>query len=202
MIKVFYGEDRVGSLAEARRVLGEECEVVEGEGLGVGTMANLFAGITLFAEKRRILVKDLGENKEAWGELPKYLETENEVVLVENKLDKRGVVYKELVAKRVEMREFALAEAPEKKLVFDVLDMAMRGEGKKAVEMVEKIEMGQDAYMFFGLMVSQAVKKLEAGNRKARGVISLLCETDVLMKSCSTPPWLLVKRVLVLIAGR
>ncbi len=145
-------------------------------------------------------MKNLSESKEAWAELPKYVDTENEVVIVEDRLDKRGVVYKDLLAKKVEMREFRLAEPPEKKLVFDVLDTAMRGDGKRAVEMVTKIEMGQDAYMFFGLMVSQAVKKMEMGNRKARKVISLLAKTDLLMKSSSQEPWLLVKRVLVLVS--
>ena len=202
MIKVFFGDDRVRMLVEAGRLLGEGHEVVEGEGLGPADMVNVFAGGSLFADKRRILVKDLGESKEAFAELPKYLETENEMVLVESKLDKRGVVYKELVERRVDMREFRVAEPPEKKLVFDILDMAMRGEGKKAVEMTKKIEAaGQDVYMFFGLMVSQAIKKLEMGNRDARRVISLLAQTDVLMKSSSVPPWLLVQRVLVQISS-
>ena len=200
MLKIFYGDDRVRMLGEARAVLGEGCEVVEGEDLAVNDMVNVFEGASLFSENRKILVKGLGENKSAWGELMKYLGTENEVVLVESKLDKRGVMYKELVAKKVEMREFKAVEAPEKKLVFDVLDTAMRGEGRKAVEMVEKIEMNQDAYMFFGLMVSQAVKKLEMGNRKARRVIAELAKADLEMKSLGLEAWLIVKKVLVKIA--
>ena len=201
MLRIFYGDDRVRMIAEARRVLGEGCEVVEGEGMSANDMVNVFAGGMLFAETRGILVKDLGENKGVFAELPKYLGTENEVILVESKLDKRSVVYKDLVARKVEMREFRVAEAPEKKLVFDVLDTAMRGEGKRAVEMVERMELQQDPYMFFGLMVSQAIKKLEMGNRQARRVILLLAQTDSLMKSSSMEPWLLLKRVLVLIGA-
>ena len=202
MIKVLYGDDRAAMYNYAKKILGEGYEIVEGEGLGSADMVNVFVGGSLFADKRRILVKDLGESKEAFAELPKYLETENEVVLVESKLDKRGVVYKELVDRKVEVREFRAAAPPDKKLVFDVLDMAMRGEGKQAVEMTKKIEVaGQDVYMFFGLIVSQTIKKLEMGNRDARRVISLLAQTDVLMKSSSLSPWLLVQRVLVQISS-
>jgi len=200
MIKVFYGDDRMGVQREVEKVLGDDYEVAEGETLAVGDLPSLFLGTSLFGNTRRILVKDLGENTTCWGELPKYLDTSHTVVIWESKLDKRTVTYKSLQKQKIEMREFKLAEAPEKKLVFEVLDTAWRGDGRRAVGMVEKLEIEQDAYMFFGLMVSQAMRKLEAGNARAREVILLLSEADMEMKRGLFTPWLIVKKVLVKIS--
>jgi hypothetical protein len=200
MLRIFYGDDRIGAQKEIERVLGGGYEVVEGDTLRAADLPSLFLGTSLFGETRRILVKDLGENGVCWGELSKYLITTHEVVVWESKLDKRTVTYKDLAKQKVEMREFKLAEAPEKKLVFDVLDTAWRGDGKRAVGMVEKLEIEQDPYMFFGLMVSQAIRKLEAGNARAREVILLLAEADMEMKRGLYTPWLIIKKALVKIA--
>ena len=201
MIRIFYGDDRVRVQSEVGRVLSVGYEVVEGENLHISDMASLFFGASLFDEKRRILVKDLGENTECFEELPKYLESSHEVVVWESKLDKRTTTYKDLVKAKVEMREFKLAEAPEKKMVFDVLDEAWRGNGRRAVELVEKIEVTNDPYMFVGLMVSQMVRKLESGDRKAKRAIEMLAECDLQMKSTGMEPWVLVKAMLVRLAN-
>jgi len=157
-------------------------------------------GASLFAETRRILVKDLGENVACWAELPKYLDSSHEVVVWESKLDKRTVVYKELVEHKVEIREFGLEETPEKKLVFEVLDVAWRGDGRRAVELVERVEVTNDPYMFVGLMVSQVMRKLESGDWKAIGVVKLLAECDMRMKTTSIKPWILIKATVIKIA--
>ncbi len=47
-------------------MLGEGYEVVEGEGVSASDMVNIFSGATLFETKRRILLKDLSESREAW----------------------------------------------------------------------------------------------------------------------------------------
>lgn len=199
MLRVFYGGNRVGAEKEIRRILGEGYEVFEGENLTEGDLPSIFLGTSLFeTEKRRILLKDVSENRAVWEKLGEYAEMEHEVIVWELKPDKRSAGYKNLKDAGVEMREFAELQKPEAKLVFGVLDTAMR-DGKKAVEMVERVELEQDPYMFFGLLVTQALKKYEAtsagmGERK---LVKELAKLDIQMKSAAFEPWDLVKSFLV-----
>lgn len=199
MLRVFYGGNRLGAEREAKRILGEEYEVFEGEGLSLGDLPSIFQGTSLFeTERRRILLKDVAENGAVWEKLAEYAETEHEVVVWETKIDKRSAGYKALKDAGVELREFPELQRPESKLVFGILDTAMR-DGKKAVEMVEKIELEQDPYMFFGLLVTQALKKYDAagGGVRERKLVKELAKTDMRMKSATMEPWDLVKGFLV-----
>lgn len=202
MMKIFYGDDRIGAEKEIKRFFGEDYEVVEGENLEISDMPSLFFGETLFGEKRRILIKDLSEKTACWSEFIKYLDTEHEVVVWESKIDKRTATYKDLLKqnKNIEMREFKSVEPPEKKLVFDVFDTAWRGDGMAAVAIVEKIEITNDPYMFMGLMVSQVLKKIDGSFRTERAV-KILAECDMKMKTTGFEPWILVKSALLQIAG-
>jgi hypothetical protein len=201
MIRVFYGDDRVGISKAVERVLGEGYEVVEGSEIGAMDMANVFFGGNLFSEKRRIVVKDLSEGA-GWGELSKYLGTPHEIILWETGVDKRTILWKELVKAGVEAREFKTAEPVERKVVFDILDTALSGQGKQAVGMVEQIEATNEPYMFVGLLISQVLRKMEmrAGEKEKR-VLAELSKLDINMKTTSTEPWLLVKAFLVRISG-
>jgi hypothetical protein len=196
MILVFYGDDRVQISTEVERLFEGEYEIVDGEMLTAAEMVNVFYGTSLFSNERKILVKDLGES-DGWNELVKYLDTPHEVVIWESKLDKRSVVYKELIAQKVELREFKLVESPDKKLVFDVFDTALK-DGRRAVDMVEKIEVTNDPYMFFGLLVSQAIKRFETrkGDRERR-ILKEMTKVDMSMKTTAIEPWLLIKGFLV-----
>lgn len=200
MIQVMYGDDRVAIQKEVAKALGGDYEVIDGDALAVGDLDSIFLGGSLFATERKILIKDLGENSDCFARLAGYASTSHDVVIWETKLDKRTAAYKELIAKKVSMHEFKSAEPPEKKLVFDVFDFAWRGQGKQAVSICEKIETTNDPYMFFGLMVSQAIKKLEAGQLKAVKVLKLMSRTDIDMKTTSIDCWLLIKSLLLRIA--
>ena len=194
MLRIFYGDDRVKAQAEIKKFFGGEYEVFEGVDLTAEDLPSVFLGVSLFAEKRKILIKDLGENKAAWEKLPEYTKTEHDVVVWESKLDKRTVAYKTLAKNKVEMKEFKTLVAPDTKMVFDIYDVALR-DGKRAVEMVEKIESVQDPYMFFGLLVSQALK------RKEKRVLKELSKLDIQMKSTSLQPWTLVKSFLLQVSS-
>lgn len=201
MLSVFWGENRLEAEKAAKRALGTDYEVFEGENLTVADLPSIFRGTSLFGtEKRQILLKDLGENKAVWEKIPDYLGTEHDVVIWESKLDKRSAVYKALVAARVKMQEFPAKKNPDANVVFNILDMALRN-GLLAVKMVEKIELEQDPYMFFGLLVTQVVKKFEnrAGNREKR-LLQELSILDMQMKTTSVEPWLLLKSFLLRIA--
>lgn len=201
MLSVFWGENRLETEKAVKRALGTDYEVFEGENLTVADLPSIFQGTSLFGtEKRQILLKELGENKEVWEKIPDYLQTDHDMVIWEGKIDKRSVVYKAMVAAGVEMREFPARANPDAKMVFNILDMALRN-GPQAVKMVEKIELEQDPYMFFGLLVTQGIKKLEyrAGTREKR-LLKELSRLDMQMKTTSVEPWLLLKSFLLRIS--
>ena len=197
MIKVFYGDDRVKAKAEIKRFLGKNYEVVEGAELKLRDLPDIFKGASLFSEKRAILIKDVSENQAVWEKIVDFSDTEHSVAIWELKLDKRKQGYKALKSAGVEMKEFKLMDPPEKKLVFDIYEMALK-DGKKAVEMCKKIENTSDPYMFVGLMVSQALKKYEwrAGAKEKRA-LKELSKLDMQMKTTSVQPWLLVQAFLL-----
>ena len=196
MIRVFYGDDRVKATAEVKKILGEDYEVVEGLEIMPNDLPTVLMGASLFAEKRKILVRDLMQNKVASSELPKYITTPYEVILLESKIDKRSVVYKELKDK-VEFREFKLPENVNFNAVFDVYRTAKR-DGVKAVADLRRIEPEQDPMMFFGLLVSQALKDYAARpGVKEKKVLKELALVDMQMKSSAVEPWLLIEGLLV-----
>lgn len=221
MLRVFYGENRLEAERAVKRVLGEGYEVFEGESLTTGDLPSIFQGMSLFGGMlgaggsgehgeglgggvtglgggRRILLKNLGENVEVWAKLADYRETEHEVVVWEGKIDKRSAGYKQLKDAGVEMVEFPALRKPEAGLVFGILDTAMR-DGARAVRDLEKIEADQDPFMFFGLLVTQALKKYEGsgGAARERRIMKELASVDLQMKSTGVEPWLLIKSFLL-----
>ena len=97
MIKVFYGEDRIAARKTIDKLLGGDYEVIEAENLQPSDMASVFLGVSLFCEKRALLVKDLSANKDCWDLLPSFMdECPHDVILWETKLDKRSTTYKTL----------------------------------------------------------------------------------------------------------
>ena len=68
--------------------------------------------------------------------------------------------------------------------------------------MVEKIQESQDPYMFFGLMVTQGLKKFATKQGvKERELLKRLAELDLQMKTTTIEPWLLVKAFLLEVSG-
>lgn len=199
MLKVFYGANRLAAEKAIKQALGENYEVFEGENLKPDDLPSIFLGSSLFeTEKRRILLKDVSENSAVWEKLTDYTDTAHEVIAWEMKLDKRSAGYKRLSGSKVELREFAELKKPEANLVFGILDTAFR-DGKRAVEMVEQIELTQDPYMFFGLLVTQMLKKYQATGARVRErkLLKELAKTDLQMKSTTVEPWNLIKSFLL-----
>ncbi len=202
MFRVFYGPNRLEAEKNIKKLLGDDYEVFEGEKLVPEDLPSIFQGMSLFgAEKRKILLKDVSENAPVWEKVADYADTEHDVVIWEQKLDKRAAGYKRLKDSKVVLKEFAELRKPEANLVFGILDTAYR-DGGKAVEMLEKIEAEQDPYMFFGLMVTQALKKYDqkAGVRE-RQVLKELAALDMQMKSSTIEPWSLVKGFLLRVSA-
>ena len=201
MISVFWGDNRLDVEKAVRALLGAKYEVLEGENLMLTDLPSIFQGTSLFETgQRKILLKDVGENTAVWEKIADYAGTTHDVVIWETKLDKRTAGNKKLKATGVAMREFPAKKAPEMNLVFGIFETALR-DGKKAVQMCEQIELMQDPYMFFGLMVTQALKKFAyRQGRKEKAILQELAELDLKMKTTSVEPWLLVKSFLMNLA--
>ena len=196
MIKIFYGDDRVRAKNEITKFLGQEYEVFDGENLSPEDLPSVFFGASLFATERSILIRDFLSNKLVFEKLPEYLSTSHRVVFFESKLDKRSAAFKEIKDK-VEIREFSMPVNQNFSLVFDIYKTAKK-DGKKAVSMLEKIKQDEDPMMFFGLLVSQAIKDfaVKQGTKEKRA-LEELSRTDILMKTTSTQPWLLIESFLL-----
>ena len=203
MIKILFGDNRVKISQEVKKILGEGYEVVEGEEVKLEDLPSLFLGTSLFAERRKILVKDLGanKNKEIFSKVVDYVNTEHLVVIWETKLDKRTVAVKNLKKAGVEAVEYKIAETTNMKEVWDIFDVAWR-DGQKAVRMLRKIETTQDPYMFFGVLASQALKKYEwRQGEKEKRVLKELSRIDKQMKSTAIMPWRLLESFLLQVSS-
>lgn len=199
------GEDRVTAKNAVESELGGNYEVFEGDKIEMTDLPSIFRGVGLFSgEKRQILLKDVTENSAVWEKIGDYLNTEHDVIIWEGKIDKRSVGYKKMKAEGVEIREFSLKVKPEMRQVFNIFEAALRN-GREAVKMVEKIELDQDPYMFFGLMVTQALKKYEhrAGEKEKR-ILRELSQLDMQMKgerNAGLEPWMLIKGFLLRVSS-
>lgn len=196
MIKIFYGDDRIRANAEIKKTLGDNYEIIEGASLELSDLPTLFLGTSLFSENRKILIRDLSANKPAFEKLPDYLNTPHDIIIFELKLDKRSSTYKELKDK-IEFIEFTLPKDPNLSLVFNIYKTAKQ-DGKKSIEILEKIKPTQDPMMFFGLLASQAIKdySLNQGTKEKR-VLKELSALDLNLKSTSIDPWLLIESFLL-----
>ena len=83
-------------------------EQIKAEDLQISQLPDILMGISLFATKRLIVVRDLSENKTIWPVLGSWISKISDdihLVLVETKVDKRSVTYKAL-KDAVNIREF------------------------------------------------------------------------------------------------
>ena len=202
MIRVFSGSDRKKIDAEVKKILGTDYEVFDGENLKKEDIVNVFMGTSLFAEKRKILLKDLtparGEQgDDLYEEIAKYVDTPHTIVIWETNVSQKKT-YKDFVKqKNVEAKKFELTDKIDMRAVFGIYDTALVN-GEKAVKMLTELQEKQDPYMFFGLMVSQAIKKYEwRQGAKERRVLKELSKIDMQMKTTAVEPWLLIKSFLL-----
>lgn len=84
-------------------------EVFDGQDLSASNLPDILTGVSLFAEKRLVVVNGLSGNKSVWAALNDWLGKVSDdihLVLVDDKPDKRSVTYKSL--KNVaDVREYA-----------------------------------------------------------------------------------------------
>jgi DNA polymerase III delta subunit len=83
-------------------------EKIDGTTLELKDLPDLLMGSTLFAEKRLVIIRDLSHNSSVWEKLPEWIpriSDDIQLVLVDEKPDKRLTAYKEL-KKAADVREF------------------------------------------------------------------------------------------------
>ncbi len=196
MIKIFTGDDRVRAKQEISQILGSDYEVFEGVDLTTSDLPSIFLGSSLFSETRNILIRDLTLNKAVFEKLPDYLTTPHNVIIFELKLDKRSTAYKTLKSK-VDIKEFNLPKNPNFNLVFDIYKVAKK-DGKRSLEMLEKIKSEEDPIMFLGLLASQAIKDYSYHQGiKEKRALKELSKVDLKIKSMPLSPWLLIESFLL-----
>lgn len=196
MIKLFTGEDRIRAKKAITDYLGSNYEVIEGADLTPTDLPSIFLGQSLFDQTRKILIQDLSSNKLVFDELPKYLKTPHQVAILELNLNKRSTTYKAL-KNQIEIKDFPLQKDPNFGLVFNIYRTA-KTDGKRAVQMLEKIKTSEDPIMFFGLMASQAIKDFDAKQGiKEKRALKELSDLDLKLKTTSFQPWLLIESFLL-----
>ena len=222
MIHIYYGDDREAALKQAEVVLGRamrngtsksaaggalggavgsgEWEVIDGEELATTDLPSIFLGVTLFATRRRILVKDL--SMELLTKLPEYVGTTHEVVIVVAKIDKRSAEGKAVAGGfggAVEVREFKMKPQLDRSLAFNIYDMVFLDRAKAVKMLAQAEESGADPYMMVGAWAWKAIDKFQkAPRRREEAALKKLAELDMQLKSgaFSAKPWLLLRAFL------
>lgn len=206
MIYIYSGDDRVKISQEVKKVLGEKYEIFEGENLGAQDIMNICQGMSLFGEKRKILIRDLTPARKEkdeesgepgidfYAEFLKYVNTPHTIVIWETTLSKKKS-FKEFVGMPgVKSQQFKVFE---KNKIFEIADLAMV-DGKKAVAELKKVEDDNDPYMFVGLLTSKLCQKYNYshGAKEKRALVAL-SELDMQMKTTSMRPWTLLESFLL-----
>ncbi len=206
MIYLIDGDDRKKAEQTARDFLGNNIEVIDADALEKNDLVSIFQGTTLFEETRHILIKDLSLKKDLFLELPKFIETEYQVVILEQKIDKRNATYKELLnaaksnPEKVKVENFKLPEQVDTFLVFRAFDVALT-DGKRAVKLIREAEEENSPYATIGAWTKKAVDLFAAkgGTEREKKIIKRLAEIDMLLKqtSFSKDPWILLESFLI-----
>ena len=181
-MKIFYGNDRLAAERGIKQVLGDDYETIEADNLSRADMDTVFRGTSLFGDVRKILIKNLDENKECFNVLEQYIDTPHDIVIWLTNLDRRSVTYKALSKNKI-------------------FDEAVAGHGEKALKMCAEVETTDDPYMTLGAFASSAYKKLEMRQRKAVEIIKILAKADLDMKRTGIDGWKLIKKALLEIAA-
>ena len=203
MIHLYYGEDRLTSEENAKKVLGDNYEVIDVENLELQDLPTLFLGTSLFeTENRRILIKGLAEKKEYFDELIKYLDTPHEVVVLETKIDGKWGSLKELKkAENIDLVENKFKEDPTKRFVaFNIYDLAFKNPAAAQKLLKENIET-EDPYAMLGAWATSALKNLKQNpnSKQYKAALKELAKIDNLMKTTkfSENPWALLESFIV-----
>lgn len=207
-ICILHGTDRNAIMAAAKTKLGEEFEIFEADNITVADMDSIFLGQTLFggSEKRRIMLKDLNDNKDCFAKLPDYVNTEHEVVVIANgKLNKTFAYVKDVLGcDGIESKLFETIEERSRDRFesFEPFNQAFAGHAKIALKKLDNLKDHTAAPMVLGTMGSQAAKLIGTkDNAKAIKAMKILARADEMSKRSGLDMWVPLEWALLEIAN-
>lgn len=104
-VTVIIGENSFEALSKVSRLKKEAeksgfiIEVLSADNLTQEDLINITRGVSLFAEKRLIIIKNLSENINVWEDILDIISnisSDVHLCLVESKIDKRGSIFKQI----------------------------------------------------------------------------------------------------------
>ncbi len=113
MITILFGENSFEierATAKIVDAFSGDPERIDGQSIQPWQFPDILMGGTLFADKRLVIIRSLGDNKAAWEALPMWLPRMSDditLILVEQKIDKRTKAYKQL-QKTATIQEYKL----------------------------------------------------------------------------------------------
>ena len=198
MIHLYYGEDRLKSEQDAKKILGEDYEVIDADNLEISDLPTIFMWTSLFdTDARKIMIKGLAEKKELFEEIEKYLDTPHEIVILENKISGTWTSLKNLKkCDKIDLKENKVEVDESKKwLSFNIYSDALKNP-EKALKALRLNEETEDPYAMLGAWATSAIKNLKMNpNKKNRAIVKELAKIDTLMKTTnfSNNPWILLE---------
>ena len=203
MLHIYYGDDRAKSDAAAKKVLGQNYEIIDAENLELSDLPTIFMGASLFeADSRKILLKGLADKKELFDELEKYLNTPHEIVILETKIDGKWGSFKNLKkAQNIDIVENKIPEDPKERwLAFNIYDLALKNPDA-AIKILRENEETEDPYAMIGAWATSAIKNLKSvpNSKYNRTIVKKLAEIDNLLKTTkfSESPWPILESFLL-----
>ena len=135
---VFSGSDRVKIQAKIKKILGEGYEVFEGAELDATALMEICAGASLFAEERRVLIRDLTLKREndlePYEILAKYVDTPHTVVIWETNLSRKKSFREFCRLKQVKQEKIEATETVDRFAIFKIFDKALVNGAEAAAE--------------------------------------------------------------------
>lgn len=182
MIQLFVGENSFlikQSVATAVDSFGGLATRINGEDITTDALIDALFGISLFDDKKLIVISDLSSNKLAWDLLASRVgdvADSTEVILVETSVDKRTKSYKE-IAKKVNVREFKNFDSRDRHSVVNWALGEAKSQGldfnsKLANVLIDRVGLNQWA-------IFHALQKLAVLDTVDEDVIKTVIEEDI-----------------------
>ncbi len=214
MIHILYGTDRQRISTEVKRILGQQYEIFNGENLSADDLPGLFLGRTIFADKRKILLKDvtpgrgessllsntLGE-RDFYELINQYVDTPHDIVIWESYVSQKKSFKDFLKNQQVQSAKYETRPTINFGKVMSIYNTALT-DGRRALKILNEVRDEEDPYMFVGLLATQAIKSYEIKQgRKEKRVLCELSKLDIAMKSTTYDPWLLISSFLLQVSS-